>query len=166
MIKTKGTDPMFWPKLHVILNILINSELFCMELSHDGSFLWDDQNSNSKIVTLCFNQNCTLSWPKCAGWYCALLEVYIWGGWADPPNPILWDTVNERELRILLECILFYFRLLFVPLLSDLGENCKFSSWTALLELFCTLVMRTVSAVGIYEPILNKSWLADHEGAL
>ena len=28
------------------------------------------------------------------------------GDWADPPNRILQDTVNEREVRILLECIL------------------------------------------------------------
>ena len=28
------------------------------------------------------------------------------GGWADPPPRILRDTVNERAVRILLECIL------------------------------------------------------------
>ena len=29
------------------------------------------------------------------------------GGWADPPpNQILWDTANDRVVRILLECIL------------------------------------------------------------
>ena len=32
--------------------------------------------------------------------------VCIQGGWADPRNQTLRDTVNERWVRILLECIL------------------------------------------------------------
>ena len=34
--------------------------------------------------------------------------VCIHGGWADPPNWILQDTVNEQEVHILPECILVF----------------------------------------------------------
>ena len=39
-------------------------------------------------------------------------------GQTSPPNRILQDTVNEREIRILLECILVYYRNTASPLSS------------------------------------------------
>ena len=40
------------------------------------------------------------------GGVCIHRGVCIQGGWADPPIQILWDMVNERAVRTLLECIL------------------------------------------------------------
>ena len=48
------------------------------------------------------------------------------GGWADPQNQILRDTVNERVVRILLECILvcWFFKLFrFRSQFRSLGLN-------------------------------------------
>ena len=47
----------------------------------------------------------------CVGWGLhpegsASMGVCIRRGWADPPHWVLRDTINERAVRILLECIL------------------------------------------------------------
>ena len=46
--------------------------------------------------------------PACKGGGVCIQGVYIRGGGVGqtPPHQILWDTVNERAVRIILECIL------------------------------------------------------------
>ena len=45
-------------------------------------------------------------------WVC-IQGVCLQGGWEDPPHRILMDMVNERAVRILLECILVFIYLVF-----------------------------------------------------
>ena len=50
------------------------------------------------------------------------------GGWADPPLRILRDTVNERAVRILLECILILILSSCKTCCNDIKHNIKILS--------------------------------------
>ena len=44
IIKGKGNNPMFWLKLYIIINILINFEKISLQVLKQGLFLWGNQN--------------------------------------------------------------------------------------------------------------------------
>ena len=63
---------------------------------HVGVCIWGE--SASSIKGVCIHRG-----------VCICIQgvgVCIQGGWADPPIQILWDRVNERAVRTLLECSL------------------------------------------------------------